>query len=283
MTGRIGFGNPEDPSRPHRPPGQSLRACLAGKGSPLVGTFVVVPRIEVVELLTYAGFDVLILDCEHGPYGVETLPALVAAVHGAGAACLVRVPAVDPQVIGAALDVGADGVLVPQVQSAEVAANAVRAARFSPEGERGANPYIRAAAYSSNPNYFAEANERVACLVMVEGREGIAAVDAILGVPGVDAVFLGPVDISMALDVPGEPEHPLVVEAVSGVVQKAREHGVATGVFAPNPEAANRWFSVGVRLVALSVDTALMLQGFSTALGSLRLDETSDACSGEAG
>jgi 4-hydroxy-2-oxoheptanedioate aldolase len=248
----------------------AVRERLAGAGPPLVATFVLVPRVEVIELLAYAGFDAVILDLEHGPYGIESLAPLVAAARSSDIACLVRVADARAQPIGAVLDVGAEGVVVPNVQSGASAAAVVAAARFAPEGRRGANPYVRAARYSADSSFFTTANALAASIVMVEGREGIAAIDAILDVEGLDAVFLGPVDVSMALGVPGEPEHPTVVAAVSSIVERARGRGIATGVFAPHVDAAARWLELGVRLVALSVDTALMLRGFEDALASLR-------------
>jgi 4-hydroxy-2-oxoheptanedioate aldolase len=249
---------------------ESLRRRLAGEGPALVTTFVIVPRVEIVEIAALAGFDAVILDQEHGPLGVELLPALVAAARGAGIFSIVRVPECRAKQIEAPLDLGADGVLVPHISSAADAALAVAAARFAPEGRRGANPYVRAASYSADARFFAEANERAACLALVEGKEGVEAIDAILAVPGLDAVFVGPVDLSAALGVPGEPEHPAVVSMVRDVVERGRDLGVATAVFAPTPEAARRWLDLGVRLVALSVDTGLMLEGFRAALAEVR-------------
>jgi 2-keto-3-deoxy-L-rhamnonate aldolase RhmA len=248
----------------------SVREALAATGPLLLATFVLVPRVEVVELLAYAGFDAVILDLEHGPYGIESLSPLVAASHAAGTAALVRVADERPQSIGAALDVGADGVIVPHVKSGPAAAAVVRAARFAPEGERGANPYVRAARYSSDTGFIGTANRNAASIAMVEGKEGLQAIDAILDVEGLDAVFLGPVDISMSLGVPGQPEHPRVVDALAAIVERARGRGVATGVFAPTVEAAARWATLGVRLVALGVDTALMLNGFAGAVEAFR-------------
>lgn len=248
-----------------------VRQRLAGDGPALVGTFVIVPRVEIVELIGLAGFDLVVLDCEHGPFGIEALPPLVAAARASDLACLVRVPECRAQAVGAALDVGADGVLVPHVHTAAAAADAVAAARFAPEGSRGANPYVRAARYSADADFFSRANDGAACLAMLEGPAGIAAIDEILSVPGLDAVFIGPVDLSAALGVPGETENPVVVEAVRDIISRGRDRVVATSVFASTPEAAMRWLSLGVRLVALSVDTGLILQGFKRALSDLRV------------
>jgi 4-hydroxy-2-oxoheptanedioate aldolase len=243
---------------------------LTGAGPALVVTFVLVPRIEVIELLAGAGFDGVVLDLEHGPYSVESLPPLVAASRSADVACLVRVAENHAQQIGAVLDIGADGVVVPHVQSEASAAAVVAAARFAPEGGRGANPYVRAARYSANAAYLTTANASTVAIGMVEGKEGLEAIESILGVKGLDAILLGPVDMSMALGVPGLPEHPTVVGSIAGIVERAHARGVATGVFAPTTEAAARWLALGVRFVALSVDTALMLAGFRDALAALR-------------
>jgi 4-hydroxy-2-oxoheptanedioate aldolase len=246
----------------------TFRERLLGAGRPLVATFVIVPRIEIVEIAAVAGFDAVILDQEHGPLGTADLPSLVAAAQGSGISGLVRVRECRPKEIEAALDAGADGVVVSHISSGAAAGDAVAASRFAPEGRRGANPWVRAARYGAAADFQATANDRSACLAMVEGRAGIDNVDAILATPGLDAIFMGPVDLSHALGVPGEAEHPLVVDAVRDLVGRGRERGVATAVFAPSPEAARRWLELGVRLVALSVDTALALDGFSRALSA---------------
>lgn len=248
----------------------TLRQRLAGEGTGLLATFVLIPRVEIVELIALAGFDVAVIDLEHGPYGVESLPALVSAAHARGLLCLVRVRRLDTQDVGAALDCGADGVLVPHVSSSDDAGLAVSAARFPPEGTRGANPYVRAADYSADPSYLRSANGSAACLALVEGRAGVAAVDQILGVPGLDGVFVGPVDLSADAGVPGETDSPLVVEAVQKVIDRARMRGVATSVFADTAESARRWIAMGVRMVALSVDTALILDGLAAAVTGVR-------------
>ncbi len=251
----------------------TLRHRLTGDGPTLLATFVLIPRVEIVELAGIAGFDVVVIDLEHGPYGIGSLPPLVAAGHGVGLQCVVRVSRLDVQEIGAALDCGADGVLVPHVGSRADAEAVVHAARFPPEGHRGANPYVRAASYSAQSSFLTEANSSAACLALVEGRAGVAAIDEIVAVPGLDGVFVGPVDLSADAGVPGETDSPLVQEAVRNVVTSARTHGVATSVFADRPESARRWLELGVRMVTFSVDTAMILRGFGAAVADLRAGE----------
>jgi 4-hydroxy-2-oxoheptanedioate aldolase len=248
----------------------TLRQRLTDQGACLVATFVLVPRVEIVELVAIAGFDVVVIDLEHGPYGIESVPPLIAAAHARALLCVVRVGRLDGHGIGAALDCGADGVLVPHVGSRADAEAAVRATRFAPEGNRGANPYVRGASYSAHSSYLTEANACAACLVLVEGKAGVAAVDEIAGVPGLDGIFVGPVDLSADAGVPGETDSPLVHEAVRKVVASARAHGVASSVFAERSESARRWVELGVRLVALSVDTAMILHGFRATIAERR-------------
>ncbi|MBN6038814.1 HpcH/HpaI aldolase/citrate lyase family protein [Amycolatopsis sp. 195334CR] len=245
-----------------------LRDRLAGGG--LLGTFNLLPSPEIVELIALAGFDVVIVDMEHGPHALGDVRRAVLAANAHGLHAVVRVPALDPWCVGAVLDVGASGVLVPQVASAAEAAAVVRAARFAPEGDRGANPYVRAAGFGHRENWYAAANAEVAVLVMVEGRAALAELDEILAVPGLDGVFLGPVDLSHSLGVPGRIGHPLVVEALERAVGRATASGVATGVFTPGAESVAGWWRLGVRLVACGVDTAVVATALTATVAAAR-------------
>jgi 2-keto-3-deoxy-L-rhamnonate aldolase RhmA len=239
----------------------SLRERLASEAKFIV-TFCIVPHGDVVELIGLAGFDGVILDMEHGPLSIDSLPGLIRAAHAASIFALVRVPDASPSQIGSALDAGADGIIVPQIGSAEAARSVAEASRFAPSGKRGANPWVRAAGFSGRPSWFAEANERVVVLVMIEGREGVEAAEEIIETPGLDGVFLGPVDLSHAVGVPGQIDHPDVVAKIREVVELARRHGKTTAVFAPTPQGARAWLSSGVKMAAVGVDTAHILAGF---------------------
>jgi 2-keto-3-deoxy-L-rhamnonate aldolase RhmA len=145
-------------------------------GPPLLATFVILPRPEIVEIAAEAGFEAVILDREHGSLGDGDLSGMVAAASGAGLHTIVRVQECRSKLVEAALDAGADGVLVPHVSSAAAATAAVDAARFAPEGRRGVNPYVRAARYGADPGAFLDhANERAACIAMIEGPAGLQA------------------------------------------------------------------------------------------------------------
>ena len=237
--------------------------------SPLVATFSLIASPVVVELVALAGFDAIVLDMEHGPLGPADLNRLVPAARAAGIAPLVRVRTNEASLIGAALDVGAAAVVVPQIGSAAEAASAVAAARFGPAGHRGVNPYVRAAGYAAGAAWFERANAETAVLVMVEGTEGMSELPAILATPGLDGIFIGPFDLSQSLGLPGQVEHPTVLARVEAIVREAAARNVVTAVFAPTPPLARRWLEAGVRLVALGYDTALALDGFRAARRAL--------------
>ncbi|WP_341719187.1 aldolase/citrate lyase family protein [Micromonospora sp. FIMYZ51] len=232
-------------------------------GEKLLGTFSVIPSTEVVELIALAGFDFVILDMEHGPYTLDLVhqALLAAAAHQLPA--VVRVPDNSAVAIGSVLDLGADGVLVPQVGSAATTRAVVAAARFAPHGSRGSNPWVRAARFTGDPEWLARSNEETLVMVMVEGVEAIRSIDDIMVVDGLDAIFLGPVDTSHALGLPGQPDHPLVLETLTAVAATARSVGMATAVFAPAPPRARDWWNRGLGLVACAVDSRMILDGLS--------------------
>jgi 2-keto-3-deoxy-L-rhamnonate aldolase RhmA len=241
--------------------GQQLAERLRG-GEQLVATFSSLDSPAAAEIVAAAGFEVVLLDLEHGELAVAELADHIRAVEVAGAAAVVRIAA--PVEIGRALDAGAAGVLCPDVSSAAEAAEVVAAGRYAPAGTRGAAPMARAARYGLRP--FAEHHAWTAPLlgVQIEGEAGLAAVEEIIAVPGLDLIFLGPYDLSQRLGVPGEVTHPVVVTAVRDVVSRARAHGVATGVWAPDAVAARAWLDAGVSLVAASNVPVLLAEAART-------------------
>jgi len=240
----------------------SFRARLRD-GEILTAIFSIIPSPIVVEILALAGFEAVIVDMEHGPTSLGDLPPLIMAVERGGAVPIVRVPECSEHVIGAVLDIGAAAVLVPQVGSAEAARRAVSAARYAPEGTRGVNPWTRAARYGKTTDWTAKSNRDATVMVMVEGREGLDNLDAILDVPGVDGIFLGPVDMAHSLGVPGQPDHPTVVAAIADAAERARRRGVAVGVFARQASAAARWIGRGPTFLGVSEDTATIFEAMS--------------------
>jgi len=227
---------------------------------PVICTFSIMRSLETIEIIALAGFHAVILDLEHGPYGVDSLGSLILAARARGIYTIVRVLKNDSGMIGAVLDAGADGVLVPQVSTKAEAQAAVDAARFAPDGMRGANSWVRAADFNGSSDWFAKANREVAVIVMIEGKAGVANVLDIVNTPSLDGVFLGPVDLSHSLGVPGQVDHDLVVEKMRDVLCIAKRHSLATAVFSPTPEASRQWLEMGAKVIACGVDTGHFLQ-----------------------
>lgn len=258
-----------------QPPLSGLRAALARPTARLLGTFVLIPRVEVVEIVAAAGFDVVVLDAEHGPFGVESLGPLIVAAQGRGLFAVVRVSELNRQLIGAVLDLGADGVLVPHVASAAQAEVAVRAARYPPAGTRSLHPMVRAGRYGTDPGYAGAADARSAVLVMCEDAQAVAEVEDVVRTAGLDALFVGPFDLSAALGYPGRPTEPQVEQTVRAVLAAADRAGLPGALMAVGPAAARDWFERGARLVLVGVDTGVLVDGYRAVAEAVRADPPS--------
>lgn len=252
---------------------ESLRVRLSGPDV-LLGTFLTLPGVAHAEIVASSGFDVVVIDMEHGQHSAGDLPGLVMAVHGAGALTLVRTAPADLRAVGRALDAGADGVLAAGVSSVQAAQELVDAARFAPFGRRGANPWVRAARYGARKEWFAEADRETAVIAMVEGLAGLEALEGIVSCQGLDAIFLGPVDLSHALGVPGQVDHPLVTNAVAASAESINRHGKSAGVFAVGPSAAHRWVKAGARLVIVAVDAEVVRDAYTRLADTARSSPT---------
>jgi 4-hydroxy-2-oxoheptanedioate aldolase len=227
---------------------------------PVFGPFVQLPSPGVVEIFAHAGFDLVNIDLEHGTIDLETAENMVRAAHVHGIAPMVRVLANRPELITAALNIGAAGVLVPHVSSVEEATAAVAATKFGPAGTRGVCPFVRAAGYSAfkETGYYEQANTAVITCALLEGSAGLDALDGILALAELDVVFVGPYDLSQSLGVTGEIMHPLVVGAVEEACAKATRHGKVIGLFVEDPDRAAEWIRRGVRYVGLDIDTQIL-------------------------
>ena len=245
---------------------ERLRQAL-DSGAVVYGTWVQTPSPEVVEILGWSGWDFVILDLEHGPYGAETLPHLIRAAEAAETAPFVRVPSSAPHDVGKALDLGAAGIVTPGVTSADVGASAVRLTRFPPHGSRGASPSTRQLHYSAVPftTLTADGAPRPMIVLQVEARLATSDLGSILAIDGLDVIFIGPYDLSTSLGLPGQFDHPKVREATTEIVERAAERGVAVGIWVPDAQSARFWVEHGVRFVTVS-NNELMLFGASATL-----------------
>lgn len=226
----------------------------------VVGSFVTIGSPAVAEVMGLAGFDFLIVDTEHGPMSVETAENMVRAAEVAGAVPIVRVAENNPAQITRALDIGALGVQVPQITTAEDAYRAVQAARYHPLGARGV-AMMRSARYGAvQPSgYFARANAETLVVLHCESVAAVENLPDILKVEGVDVVFVGPFDLSQSLGTPGQVNLPAVQETVGRALDVIVASGVVAGTVALSPAHARLLIKRGVRYVTLSADYLLLL------------------------
>ncbi len=238
--------------------------------NPVYGPFSKSTDPAFVEAAGYAGFDFIILDLEHGPSSTQNLQNLIRGAEVAGVLPIVRVKEAPRTLIGEVLDIGAAGVQVPQISTADDARAAVAAAKFGAGGGRGVCRFVRAARYATTAGseYLERANEALVIL-QLEGQQALDNVESILAVSGIDVVFIGPYDLSQSLGYPGEVEHPEVVRAVTSIVQQCRARGVIVGTFVDTPEAAERWLAAGGRYLSYSVDLGIFTEACRSLLGVL--------------
>jgi 2-keto-3-deoxy-L-rhamnonate aldolase RhmA len=237
-----------------------------------LGTWVQIGHPAIAEVLAAVGFDWLCADAEHTDIGPAEFAAFARGLHGRGPVPLVRVRENDTLAIRQMLDLGAQGVIVPLVNSAAEAEAAVRAAKYPPRGVRGF-AFHRGNAWGAEfADYAEKANDEVAVVVMIESRQAVESIDAILAVDGVDGVFIGPYDMSGSYGLPGKTADPLIRAACSRVAAACRNAGKAAGIHVvlPTPEAIEQTLAEGFTFVAIGVDTVFLRNAAAQALETAR-------------
>jgi 2-dehydro-3-deoxyglucarate aldolase len=236
----------------------SLRSRLL-RGDLLVGTLLTLSSNEVMEILAGVGFDWLFIDLEHSPMDAQAAQTLLQAAGGR-VDCILRVPLNDEIWIKKALDTGVAGVMIPQVNTAEEALRGVRFCKYPPQGGRSVG-LARAQGYGASlQEYLATANEMTAVIIQVEHISAVQNIEKILAVDGVDAVLIGPYDLSASMGLGGKVEHPEVQTAVARVRETCLAHGKTVGIYTGSAESARELIQAGYRLLALSTDTLLLRQ-----------------------
>jgi 2-dehydro-3-deoxyglucarate aldolase/4-hydroxy-2-oxoheptanedioate aldolase len=241
-------------------------------GAVCLGTAVSFTDPAVSEALAGAGLDFLWIDMEHGALGIEAVQAHVMASQLAGATPLVRVPWNDPVLIKPVLDAGAEGIIVPLIRTAADARQAVAACRYPPDGVRGFGPR-RPSAFGRHggPAFCQAANQHVMVIPQVEHIDAVRNLDDILQTPGVEAVLIGPNDLSGSMGLTAQPAHPEVVQAVETVIAKARARGVFVGIgLGGGADDVLRWLRKGVQWAGVGADFLYLTRGIDDVVGRIR-------------
>ncbi|MDQ7983760.1 4-hydroxy-2-oxoheptanedioate aldolase [Pseudomonas sp. G34] len=217
------------------------------------------------ELAANAGFDWLLIDGEHAPNDLRGLLGQLQAVAPYASQPVIRPVIGDTALIKQILDIGAQTLLVPMVESAEQARELVRAMHYPPSGVRGVGSALaRASRWNSIPGYLDKADAQMCLLVQIENLEGLARLDEIVAVDGVDGVFIGPADLSAAMGHRGNPGHPDVQAAIEDAILRISKAGKAAGILSADQKLARRYMELGAKFVAVGVDTTVLMRGLQT-------------------
>mgnify|MGYP000515996104 CR=1 FL=1 len=248
-------------------PKNEFKAALA-RGERRIGCWVGLADPYCAEIMGTAGFDWLLIDGEHAPNDMRSILAQLQALEASPSHPVVRLPVGETWMVKQVLDLGAQSILVPMVESGEQAAELVRAVQYPPKGMRGVGSALaRASKFSAVPDYLATADDEICLLVQVENRAGLAALDDILAVDGVDGVFIGPSDLAADMGHIGKPGAQEVQDAIADAVPRILGAGKAAGILAVDPASIETYAGLGVTFLAVGIDVTL-LAGAARALAA---------------
>jgi 4-hydroxy-2-oxoheptanedioate aldolase len=245
--------------------GGVVRRKLAA-GQPVFGIWSLLIDPACTEIMARSGLDFIIFDGEHGTASLSEIEENARVLAGYPCDSFVRASRVDAIEVQRILDIGVRGILVPQIRNKDDVERVVKSARLAPEGIRGYNPFTRAGQYRGNgkSEYFAQGMTTIG--VLIENREAIQEIEAILSVDGLDLIYIGVFDLSCALGVPGDVGNPRVVAAVEKISGIAVAKGVQVGLMVDSKAAAARFLSRGIRFFVFKPDTAILSGAISELL-----------------
>lgn len=254
-------------------PTNPFKAALK-RGEQHYGLWLALASGYTAEICAGAGYDWLLVDAEHAPNDMQTLVAQLQVLEHSASHAIVRPPIGETWIIKRLLDIGAQTLLVPMVESAEQAEQLVKAVRYPPHGVRGVGASIaRASNFNRIPDYLSNANDEVCLLLQVESRAGLEALDAITTTDGVDGVFIGPSDLAADLGYLGRPGAPEVQAKVEDAIKRIVGHGKAAGILTGDLALAKRYVELGATFVAIGTDVGLLSSASSRLLADFRKTE----------
>lgn len=228
------------------------------EGRVQIGLWQALANPYTVEICAGAGYDWLLLDGEHAPNDIPLLVAQLQAMQGSPSHPIIRPPVGETWIIKQLLDIGAQTLLIPMVESGAQAADLVKATRYPPQGVRGVGAALaRASRFNRIPDYLQTANGEICLLLQVESRAGLAAVDEIAATDGVDGVFIGPADLAADMGFLGRPGAPEVQAEVEKALARIQSHGKAAGILIGDLELARHYVELGATFVGIGNDVTL--------------------------
>lgn len=241
-------------------PSNSLKKKLA-EGKAQLGMWLALADPYAAEVCANSGFDWLLIDSEHAPFDQRTILATLQALAAYPIEPVLRVPGHDPVYLKQVLEMGVRSLLVPMVETPEQARSLVAAVHYPPSGKRGVGSSLgRASRWNSYEDYLGVADRSICLIAQVEHREAIAQIEQIGAVEGIDAIFVGPADLAASMGYLGQPTHPDVTEVVEAAIASVRGLGKAAGVLCTDESLSHHYLRQGANLLAVGVDTHLLLQ-----------------------
>ena len=236
------------------------------KGKAVLGTWIMMPSSLSVDVIASTGVDFVVVDREHGPISFETAQEMAMACESRGVSPIMRVGDIERSSIQNALDIGMHGIQVPNVDTSKNAKDVVNFAKYPPMGNRGFSPFTRAGNYSihNSTTLTQKANQNTAVILNIEGEDAVHNFDEILMVENADIYFVGLFDLSKALGVPGEVEHPKVVKALKEIVDKVEVNGKYVGTIATSSKQMKEFLDMGVKYITYSVDCEILRSGYAS-------------------
>ena len=246
------------------------------RGEQTIGCWLSLANTHTAEMMASLGFDWICVDLQHGLLDYRDLLHMLPAISTTDTIPIVRVSGNDPKEIMKVLDAGALGVIVPLVNNRDEAEAAIAACRYPPDGGRSFGP-IRAALYGGR-GYVKEANEQVACIAMIETKEGLENLEEIVSTPGLSGVYIGPGDLAYALGLPpvGDTDDPLHVSTVERIVAACKRQKVPVGIHTGSVEFTRKRLAMGFEFVTLGSDAGMLMQAAASGLAAVRESAVED-------
>lgn len=247
-----------------------LKQAIA-RQEPKIGLWVAMATPVAAEICAGSGFDWILIDGEHGPNDIPLLASQLQAAAAQRAEVVVRLPIAETWLVKQALDIGAQTLLIPMIETAEQARAMVKACRYPPQGVRGIGSSLaRASNYSRVKDYLATANDQICLILQIESRAALANLDALATTEGVDALFVGPADLAADMGHLGQAGHPEVVAAVEAAIARCRQLGKPIGIMITDLALARHYQTLGACLIAIGADVTLLVQAADRLLADYR-------------
>jgi len=230
-------------------------------GEVVLGVMMSVVRNPAVSgLIAQAGYDFLIFNMEHGDFSIQTVSDLLLGARAAGITALVRVPDTLYHLMARTLDCGASGLIIPRTETKEQVETIIRSTKYAPMGSRGTSTRAPHSAFTSvnAAEFVKKANEETLIVLQVETKKGIDNLEEMLTCPGPDVAFIGPLDLSQTLGIPGQITHPEEIKCFQRVIDVAEKHGVAPGIHLNDMEMTKEWIGRGMRFIVFRSDISML-------------------------